>query len=80
MPIFRRDQEHHARPRRLVRSGGTATAEEIDRDEVELEAVDPAPEPPEDEEAEPWARLEEVAGDALARLRGYREAFQHGDE
>ena len=42
------------RRRRLVRDGGTYTAGELERGDVELEIPDPRPEPPVDVQGEPW--------------------------
>jgi len=42
------------RKRRLVRAGETFTTDELADDEVELEEVEPYPEPPVEEQGEPW--------------------------
>jgi hypothetical protein len=77
MPILRRRHEH-PEGRRLVLSGETFDPDDLERGEIELEAVEPTPEPPADEQAEPWARIKEVIGAAAERLREYREA-NHDD-
>jgi len=71
--------------RRLIRSGEVFTSDELARGEVELDLPPPAPEPPEEEQAEPWALLQEFAGKherhgLLARLRDYRERHHHPDD
>lgn len=78
MPIMRHRGDSE-RPRRLVRRGDAFDSDELDRDEIELEAVEPAAEIPDDEQTEPWARLA-AAGEALARLRAYREQFPDEQE
>jgi hypothetical protein len=70
--------EHSPGGRRLVRHGDEFTSDELDRGEVELELPEPAPEPAEDAQAEPWALSPEHqdrhARSGLAdRARLYRE-------
>jgi hypothetical protein len=81
MPIFRhRDDGDGHRRRRLVRSGEMFTAEELDADEVELEAVDPAAEPGDPaEEDEPWALVAAV-GAVIGRAREYRQSLPPDDQ
>lgn len=80
MPIHRhRDEEGRHLVRRLIHPGEEFDTAELDADQVELEAVPATPEPPEDEQAEPWG-LAQVAGKALDRLRAYRAAHPAADD
>jgi hypothetical protein len=58
----------HRRRRRLVRYGDTFTSDE----DADFELPEPAPEPPEDEQAEPWGTAEDDPRFA-GRNRAYRE-------
>jgi hypothetical protein len=66
--------------RRLVRYGGQFTSDELRRGEVELELPPPGPEPPAEEQAEPWALPEDSAEPKhrglRGRLRAYRDAHR----
>jgi hypothetical protein len=79
MPLGDRLRRHRHHGRRLVRSGEGFTSDELDAGEIELELPEPTePEPPEDEQAEPWNAAD---GDTrfAERLRLYRE-FLEGRE
>jgi hypothetical protein len=80
-----RDAAREVVKRRLVRFGERFDSDELARNEVELEEVPPAPEPPEDEQAEPWGLAEDAPPEKHAkfghRLREYVAAHRHpGDE
>lgn len=65
----------HKHKRRLVRRGELFDSGELERGEVELEEVPPAPEPAE-EASEPWGwQLKDMPEDVRARLAAYREQF-----
>ena len=78
MPLGDRLPWHrHKHDRRLVRSGGAFTSDELDADEVELELPEPAAEPPAEVAAEPWGwRGKKTPPDVAERLRLYREFVQ----
>jgi len=60
---------------RAVRPGDTYDSGELEA--VERETVPPAPEVPDDEQAEPWA-ADAAEGSALERLKAYRA--EHPEE
>lgn len=49
--------------KRLVRFGEAFTSDELERGDVELEQVEAAPEPPPEEQGEPWALLADAGGE-----------------
>lgn len=75
MPIFRhRHEADDGRPlRRLIKPGGTYTADEDD--EVELEQVVPFPEPPVEVQGEPWGWTKPGP-----RPRGWRKDGRYGTD
>jgi hypothetical protein len=75
MPIG--DRIRPRRSRRLVRSGDPFTSDELERGDVELEAVPPSPEPAEDEQAEPWSWHDKEPPDRMRRiLDAYRKFLE----
>jgi hypothetical protein len=69
------------RRRRLVRDGETFTSDELERGDVELEEVQPAPEPPPSEQAEPWAwRDKDPPEHVRRRLDAYEEFLRQRRE
>lgn len=78
----RKARRHH---RRLVRSGGEFTSEELDAGDVELEEVEPSGTEPEDGGNEAWAWGDKpMSGKVRERLEAYRafvrEHRQPGDD
>jgi hypothetical protein len=70
------DDERGDRPRRLVRSGEEFSSDELRDGLVELERVDPVPEP-DQEASERWARADELP--ARHPLRHWLRRRLHGD-
>lgn len=64
-------------PKRLIRMLETFTSDELERGEVELAEVEPAPEPPEEEQAEPWNSDKPSFRDRLMAYR--RHVLEHGE-
>jgi hypothetical protein len=54
-------------PPRPIHDGDHFTSGELDRGEAELVKPDPRPEPPLEEQAEPWDRLDELPEDHPVR-------------
>jgi hypothetical protein len=75
MPLGDRLRRRGDRDRRLVHSGEEFDSDELERGEIELELLEPTPEPLEDEQAEPWNARE---GDSRFRdqLRKYKEFLE----
>jgi hypothetical protein len=82
MPIG--DRFRRPRRRRIVRWGEMFTSDELADGEVELEEPPPGPEPPEDEQAEPWGLGDDVPEGKHRRygrrLQDYREFLRQWRE